>query len=344
MKARNDSLFGTADFMSIPMNHMGHEAVDVHANNRPLQEAWMAENSGKKLWRLEPTLYRLLPEILKERYLTLGTRGRRFEEILARQIEAFQPSVLYNHDPSNISTDLLKAIMPKGCALVGQIASPRNSAINWCDYDLMISSLPNFVREFKKEGVTAEYLPLAFEVGILAHLSPGPRNIPLSFVGSVSTLHSERLKFLERIAEFDDLAIWGDGVLGLFNRSRIRLRYRGSAWGREMYAILHHSKLTLNKHIDVAADYANNMRLYEATGVGTCLLTDWKENLDNLFEVGREVVAYRSEAECTDLIRFYLTHDRERVKIARAGHERCLRDHNYQRRMAELEAILARHL
>ena len=40
------------------------------------------------------------------------------------------------------------------------------------------------------------------------------------------------------------------------------------------------------------------MRLFEATGSGACLVTDWKENLGELFEPDVEVVTYRSVAEC----------------------------------------------
>ena len=31
------------------------------------------------------------------------------------------------------------------------------------------------------------------------------------------------------------------------------------------------------------------MRLFEATGAGTLLITDWKVNLHNVFELGKEV-------------------------------------------------------
>ena len=39
-------------------------------------------------------------------------------------------------------------------------------------------------------------------------------------------------------------------------------------------------------------------RLFEATGVGTFLLTDFKDNLQTLLEPNREVVAWRSVNEC----------------------------------------------
>ena len=40
-----------------------------------------------------------------------------------------------------------------------------------------------------------------------------------------------------------------------------------------MYNILSRSKISFNRHINVAENNANNMRLYEATGMGSLLLT-----------------------------------------------------------------------
>jgi spore maturation protein CgeB len=126
--------------------------------------------------------------------------------------------------------------------------------------------------------------------------------------------------------------------------SPIRSRYVGPALGIEMYQILNRSKITLNHHIDMAGCYANNLRLYEATGVGTLLITDWKKNLHELFEPGREVVSYRSPEECIELVRYYLEHDEERQAIARAGQARTLRDHTSHQRMQSLVEIVSRYL
>ena len=110
-----------------------------------------------------------------------------------------------------------------------------------------------------------------------------------------------------------------------------------------MYQILRNSKITLNHHGDIAP-YANNARLYEATGVGTLLITDWKRNLHEMFEPDKEMVAYRSPEECIELVQYYLEHDDEREAIAHAGQERTLREHTYYRRMQELVDILERYI
>ena len=86
------------------------------------------------------------------------------------------------------------------------------------------------------------------------------------------------------------------------------------------------------------------MRLYESTGVGTFLLTDWKQNLGDILEPKREVATYASSEECLEQVGFYLAHAEQRESIARAGQERTLREHNYRVRMEELVSILGRHL
>ena len=111
-----------------------------------------------------------------------------------------------------------------------------------------------------------------------------------------------------------------------------------------MYGILQESRITLNYHIDLAENYANNLRLFEATGMGTLLLTDTKSNLHELFEPGKEVAVYSSPEECVELARYYVEHESERDAIAKAGQRRTLRDHTYKLRMRELSALLEREL
>jgi spore maturation protein CgeB len=86
------------------------------------------------------------------------------------------------------------------------------------------------------------------------------------------------------------------------------------------------------------------MRLYETTGVGALLLTDWKQNLHELFEPDAEVVTYRTPEECVEKIRYYLEHEDDRARIAQAGQARTLRDHTYRSRMEELVALVEKYL
>jgi spore maturation protein CgeB len=82
------------------------------------------------------------------------------------------------------------------------------------------------------------------------------------------------------------------------------------------------------------------MRLYEATGVGSLLVTDAKSNLHELFAPDAEVVTYASADELVEKARHYLAHDDELRAVAAAGQARTLREHTYAVRMRELVPIL----
>jgi len=84
--------------------------------------------------------------------------------------------------------------------------------------------------------------------------------------------------------------------------------------------------------------------MYEATGAGTMLITDFKSDLKNIFIPGQEVETYRTKNELEEKVRYYLSHDLERRKIAETGQRRTLKEHTYKKRMAELIQILKRNI
>ncbi len=115
-------------------------------------------------------------------------------------------------------------------------------------------------------------------------------------------------------------------------------------YGLDMFKALSRSRICFNNHGEVAGDYAANVRLFEVTGVGTCLLTDWKKNIGDLFAVDTEVVTYRSEDECVEKVHWLLDHPKECEAIAKAGQRRTLREYTFERRAAEFDAIVRTEL
>jgi spore maturation protein CgeB len=115
-------------------------------------------------------------------------------------------------------------------------------------------------------------------------------------------------------------------------------------YGLSMFQKLSKSKMTFNNHIDLSTRSASNMRMFEATGIGTCLVTDKKDNLNLLFELDREVVTYQSVEECIEKVNWLLEHPQEREKIARAGQDKTLREHTFDRRAIQLNEIIHSYL
>jgi hypothetical protein len=111
-------------------------------------------------------------------------------------------------------------------------------------------------------------------------------------------------------------------------------------FGPDMFATLQAAQVVLNQHIEVSATSASNMRLYEATGMGACLLTDWKENLHELFDTDAEVATYNSVPEAVEKARYLLNNANACRAMGAAAQRRVLRDHLQEHRVTLMLQLL----
>ena len=83
---------------------------------------------------------------------------------------------------------------------------------------------------------------------------------------------------------------------------------------------------------------AVNQRIFDVPCAGAFVLTDWREQMDELFVPGKEVIFYREPEETPELIRHYLANPAERARIAKAARLRVLAEHTYAHRLQTLIA------
>jgi spore maturation protein CgeB len=320
------SFFGTGDAYSHYLRELGHEAHEVVVNAELLQAAWAREHG-------------------RRRSLMRRLRGRADHELVLAQAEWFEPDVVYVQHIGFLAPQTMLALKARTRLMVGQIASEAPAAEHFRHLDLVLTSFPHFVSRFRRAGITSEYFRIGFDPRVLPHLGGAVPSHDAVFVGALGRLqHARGNDLLERAAERVPIEFWGYNLGDRTPSSSIARGYRGEAWGIEMLRVLASARIAVNRHIDVAEDYANNMRLYEATGVGSLLLTDAKQNLGELFEVGHEVIAYGSENELVEAIEHFLAHEDERAAVAAAGQRRTLAEHSYAVRMRELAQILDSYL
>lgn len=338
--------FGTSDAYSYHLRELGHDAVEIVANCEALQLAWARDHGHEhKLARLSG--------IFPARVRALARRANLVSVALA-QIDAFQPDVVYLQDLWLFGARTLASLRRADRLVVGQLASALPPIRRLRSIDLITTALPQYVAQLSALGVETKYLGIAFYERVIDFLgsldidtAPSSSRRPhgLTFVGGLSPrLYEEGTRVLEQVAREVPLDVWGFGVEDLPADSALRRRYRGEAWGLDMYTLLARSGITLNRHGEVAGGYAANMRLFEATGVGALLVTNSAKNLSDFFEPGREVVTYDTPADLIEKLRHYAEHRDERQQIAAAGQRRTLREHTYAQRIPELAEMLEAHL
>jgi spore maturation protein CgeB len=73
-------------------------------------------------------------------------------------------------------------------------------------------------------------------------------------------------------------------------------------------------------------------RHFQVPACGGFVVTSMADDLDEWYAPGKEMIFYKDVDEMTEQIKHYLSHDAERQAIARAGYERTLRNHTYEKR------------
>ena len=147
---------------------------------------------------------------------------------------------------------------------------------------------------------------------------------PVSFVGSTyRPFHPDRIELLE-----------------MLRRNNVDVHIDSKAL-QDMALVFSRSKIVLNRSI--ADDL--NMRVFEALGTGSLLLTNRLRpdaGLEQLFKDREHLVLY-DDSELLDLVRFYLANDAERERIASKGHAEAQRKHTYHHRAREILETIRAH-
>jgi spore maturation protein CgeB len=333
--------FGTADFYSHNLAPLGIEAREYIGNDFELQSLW-AKEKGIKV-PADKTKLRLTRRKKIIPWIRYEISQNWIETILRAQIEDFQPDIFYTQDVNWLTPQFLRQIKPTVRLIAGQIGSALHRS-DLSSYDVVFTLFPHYIEKLESLGVRSRYFRLGFEPRVLSRVTSEAADYEGAFVGGLSHAHTRRTQFLEDVFSQIPFDLWGYGVNELPSSSPLRLRHHGEVWGMAMFQVLQKSRVALNIHSDEAGAFACNMRLYEATGIGTALLTDQKKNLHEFFDVGQEVIAYENAEDCAHKLRYLLENDEAREQIALAGQARTLKQHTYAHRMEELAQMLEEEL
>jgi spore maturation protein CgeB len=298
----------------------GNEVFLVIANCEPLQKQWAIENNFKY-------------------------RKRTWEsDIALEQIKKFKPDVLFIESTFKFYGEFLAAAEPYCKMIAAWISTPFTNDIKLNNIKLILSSTPAFVSEFRKNGINSEYLLPAFDIRILDFIPERKKDIPFSFVGGWSNVHINRKQAIKFLVNVAPIQLWGYGYKEkqyskrtvkfykyfLFSEKEPFLDvFNGEVWGLEMYRILQRSLITFNIHEELLKGYVGNMRMFEASGVGTMILNDVGTNISELFIPGKEIETYRNLDEAAEKVNYYIEHPLSAIEIGRNARKRTIKDYNY---------------
>lgn len=194
--------------------------------------------------------------------------------------------------------------------------------------DLTLTAAPEAVDWYRKEGGAALYFPEASDPEIFHPMLELPKVHEVSFVGSRYGIREKVVTALRKAGI--QVAAYGNG----WENGRISTE--------DVPKLFAQSKIVLGvSAIGHCPDFVGlKLRDFDAPMSGSCYLTQHNDDLNELYEIGREVATYRSLEECVEQVRHLLAHDDERQAIAAAGRIRASTDHTWDARFHMLWAHL----
>ena len=346
LQAINGGLFAWSDFWLGPFEALGYETKLHIYNCVPIQQTWAKENGFAVNLNLA--------------------------EIAARQIDFFRPDILWFDDCGAPVDEILCGIKQRPRLVVGWSGSAIPQIRNRYSLDLVLSCAPEAVETLKQRGMDAAHLNHAFQPSIVEVVGPVSKIRDLAFMGQIihrEAFHIERERMLEdlvrsgvelelftpqiesdknhRIPNIARAKSWAKNLLRGPTRglsSRLREVARPPVYGKDMYREVARSRLVLNIHADSSPRYVSNARLFEITGMGSCMICDWRANISQLFDPGTEIVSYRNANECRDAITQLINYPEQAVAVAARGQKRCHKDHNFSVRAVQWHEIIQARL
>lgn len=266
---------------------------------------------------------------------------------LAHLIEEFRPDVLFVGNPVRFDGRFLASLKFRPRLIVGWMAAPFPPEIDWRGFDLLLSHLTTCRAGALRQGVRrVERFHPGFPLEIWDRFGSARPECDVVFSGQWTSDHARRNALFHQLARAADLPANRMDVRFHFAPHASRLppeierRDHGARWGLDMFKALRSGRISLNAEIDMASGEAGNMRLFEATGMGSMLLTEHQPNIDAFFEPGREIETFRNSDEMLEKIRWYLAHPVELEAVAEAGRRACHERFPCSDRARVLEGIL----
>ena len=192
-------------------------------------------------------------------------------------------------------------------------------------FDLNLTNVRAVMDWYADRGLPAYYMPEGFHPKFTSPPSCDGRGYKyeLSFVGSK---RSEREQLIRRLRSLgipvEPLGFGWPDSSGSGNPEAV---YRASMINLGIGFASPSLTLTTLKTRD-----------FECPGAGACYLTTWNWELALHYDIGREILCYRSEEEVAELFSYYRRRPQECGRIAQAAWRRCVAEHTWERRFRAL--------
>ncbi len=264
---------------------------------------------------------------------------------LAGTIEELQPDLIITHSAwippqiiarlKNNTQAVIVSWFPDHPANLGRqylLAAP---------YDFLFFKDKWLVDLAKRIGKNAFYLPEACmpKWHKKIELSDEEKEVYGCDVTTAGNMYYYRVIIFERLIKKFSVKLWGGGIPRWID-SPVRNAYQGiSVTELEKSKAFNGAKIVVNTFQGEV--FGVNQRLFEIAGCGGFQICEHRDEVEDFFDIGKEIITFRNLDELEKKTEYYLAHPEERRKIADAAYKKARKEYTFQKRLEEMFRIIS---
>jgi spore maturation protein CgeB len=309
-----------ADNVVDELQHMGHSVTQlggVHPRHRYQISNWMATTARGALPRFDEQA---------QRRIIRAAIDECVEIIINLDAASLMPGIVSQLSRRGVRT----AFWFPDC-----VANMGRHLMLLAPYDALFFKEPHVVERLRANlGLPVYYLPEACN----------PRwHKPVTVAGTepylviAGNMYPSRVKLLERlIAKGIPLKLYGSQFPRWLSETSVRRAHTGRYISREEKARVFRSAAGVLNTLHPAEIAGVNARLFEATGCGAAVITEFRPAVPELFDVGDEVLVFHDFDELVDQSTRLLNEPGLTRAVGDAAAQRAHRDHTYHLRLSSI--------
>ena len=214
----------------------------------------------------------------------------------------------------------MNGVMTVGISLSDPDVFPYNGKIYANKFDLFYTnSKYSLINEYPKTGANIFILPFAASTKHHYYMPEVKKEYDLVVVAHA---REDRISVIKKLEKICKVGTYGNGWSNSL----------GTVNGLEHVKAINSGRMYLSFARTVAGFDNVKVGLFEAMACNQVVITSYMEELRDYFDIGREILCYKSEDELYSLVEYYLEHTEELEQIRKKGYERFLREHTYKER------------
>ena len=115
--------------------------------------------------------------------------------------------------------------------------------------------------------------------------------------------------------------------------------HHGVSYYTDMNKIFYLSKINLNISLS-SIETGIPQRVLDIMGCGGFVLTNYQPEIEDLFEIGKEIEVFHNVDELIEKCNYYLTHERERLTIAMNGYKKIRDAFSYPNQLQKMISLM----